>query len=348
MRKMPLTPKLMPKPVTKISLFAAVLLCTGKGVAQTQEVAEDLGRLITDALFFCDQYLTPATDAAIYQSSSGWISSPRERELWDVTLGFHTNVFFTPKRDRVFTINDTDFVFFDIENGHRAAVPTALGNKDQVWLTGMLGDEPMRLETPQGIDMEVVAYPYLQGAIALPFGTEAIVKYSPKVELAKSNYQVYGFGLQHNISRYFKALEERQVHIAVLAAYAKEDVSFNFLNVQTEYGSLGIDQVTGLVDTWQFQLSASQQFWDDLEFMGSFIVNTSNVQYKVSGETGSIEEVVPLQAVLNQRLKSIYQTNINYIGEFSAAYNIGNFNIQAIVAFGKFVNTNVSLQYLLK
>ncbi len=339
----------MHRPAAIILVFFSTLLGTGRATAQnTQQIAGEIGRLITDALFFSNQYITPATDAAIYQQSSGWITSPRERKLWDVQLGFHTNVFFTPARDRVFAINNSDFVFFQLEDGHTAAVPTALGNDKQVWLRGTLGGSPIRLETPQGINMDVVAYPYLQGSVALPWGNEVVVKYSPEVKLEKSRYQVYGVGLKHNISRYFPALKERQVHIAVLAAYAKEDVSFNFLNVQTDYGSLGIDQINGLVDTWQFQASASQQFWDRLEFMGSFIVNTSNVKYRVEGETGTIEQIVPLQAVLNDRLRSIYKTRVNYIGEFSAAYNIGHFNIQTIVAFGKFVNTNISLQYLFK
>jgi hypothetical protein len=342
-------PRLMHKKATNIIALASALLITGRAKAQsTQEIAADIGRLITDALFFSDRYITPAADAAVYQQSSGWISSPRERGLWDVTFGLHANVFFTPKRDRVFSISNSDFSFFEFEEGSSASLPTALGNDKQVYLTGMLGNDPVRLETPEGIDMETVAYPYLQGSVALPWGNELVVKYSPKVKLEKSNYQVYGFGLKHNISRYFPELKERKVHIAVLAAYAKEDVSFNFLNVQTDYGSLGINQINGLVDTWQFQVSASQQFWDDLEFMGSLIANTSEVKYKVSGETGTIEEIVPLQSILNQRLETIYKTRVNYIGEFSAAYNIGNFNIQTIVAFGKFVNTNVSLQYLFK
>jgi len=330
-------------------MIAAALFCSGGLAAQsTQQIIADMGRLIDDALFFSDQYITPITDAAVYQSSSGWITTPKKRDVWEVSFGFHANIFFTPKSDRLFVINNSDLTFFQLEDGTSAAVPTALGNKNQVYLTGMLGDSPVRLETPQGIDMETVAYPYLQGSVGLPFGTELVVKYSPHVKLKKSEYQVYGFGLKHNISRYFKNLEAQRIHIAVLASYSKEDVSFNFLNVQTNYGSLGINRINGLVDTYQFQLSASQEFWDNLEFMGSIIGNTSNVKYRVGGETGSIEQIVPLQAVLNQRLREIYKTRVNYIGEFGTTYKLGNFNIQGIVAFGKFVNTNLSLQYLFK
>ena len=340
----------MRKQVLKITgVTSLLLLCTGRLSAQTDvaQVAQQIGYLIDDALFFSDQYVTPATDAAIYQSASGWITSPKKTELWDVSFGLHTNVFFTPYRDRNFVIKNSDFTFFKLEQGTSASVPTALGNDNQVYLSGTLGDSPLRLKTPEGMNMNTVAYPYLQASVGLPFGTELIVKYSTKVKLKKSDYQVYGIGLKYNFSQYIKSLEAQKIHLAVLAGYGKEDVSFNFLNVQTDYGTLGINTISGTVDTWQFQLSASQEF-GDLEFMGSFIANVSDVKYKVKGETGTIEQIIPLQKVLNKRLEEIYKTRTNYIGEMSCKYNIDKFDVQTIVAFGKFVNTNVSLTYSFK
>ncbi|KGO92589.1 DUF6588 family protein [Flavobacterium subsaxonicum] len=336
--------KLTHKPFIKTIVIAAILLCTGRVGAQTEEL-EQVGRLISDALFFSDQYITPATDAAVYQAASGWITSPKKPELWDVTLALHTNIFFTPQRDRKFTIYNSDFTFFQLEEGTSATVPTALGNKDQVYLSGQLGDSEIRLETPQGMNMQVVAYPYLQGSLGLLYGTELVIKYSPQVNLKKSDYQVYGFGLKHNVSQYFKSLFDKKIHLAVLGAWSKEDVSFEFLNVKTDYGTLGINQINGLVDTYQLQASGSKEF-GNFEVMGSFMYSVSDVKYKVGGETGTIEETIPLQQILNSRLKSIYKTRINYIGEAAIKYNIGKFNVQTILAFGKFLNTNVSLQYL--
>jgi len=328
--------------VTNI-LIAAALLCTGRAGAQTQEI-EQIGRLINDAIFFSDQYITPATDAAVYQSASGWISSPKQDSLWAVHVAVHANVFFTPQRDRTFVIHNNNFTFFQLENGTSATVPTAIGNDQQVYLAGQLGNSPVRLETPQGIDMKTVVYPYLQGSVELPKGFELVVKYSPKVKLKKSEYQVYGAGLKYNFSHYITRLREKKIHLAVLAAYSKEDVSFNFLNVQTDYGSLGITNINGLVDTWQGQVSGSKEF-GSWEAMASFMVSRSAFEYKVSGETGSIEDIVPLQSILNTKLETIAKTKYNYIGEAAIKYNMGKFDIQTILAFGKFVNTNVSLQY---
>ncbi len=339
-------PILMRKPLLKGLLAAGLFVTAGKVAAQSDMVViEQMGHLIDDALFFSDKYVTPATDAAVYQASSGWITSPKKRDMWDVSIGLHANIFVTPQSDREFTIYNSDFSFFQLEEGTSAVVPTALGNDEQVYLSGQLGDSEVRLETPQGIDMQTVAYPYLQGSVALWYGTEVVVKYSTKVKLKKSNYQVYGFGLKHNISQYFKQLEAKKIHLAVLAAYSNEDVSFNFLDIETDYGTLGISEINGLVDTWQFQLNGAKEL-GKFEVMGGFIVNTSDIEYKVGGEKGSIEEILPLQSVLNTRLKEIYKTRVNYIGEASISYKFNNFSIQSILAFGKFVNTNISLQYL--
>ena len=329
-------------------LFAVFLFFTGRAAAQSNDVAiQQLGHLINDALFYCDQYVSPATDAAIYQASSGWVTSPKKKDLWKVSLGLHTNVFFTPGSDRHFDINNSDFEFFQLEEGSTADVPSSLGGDHQVYLIGTLGESPVTLETPEGMNMEVVAYPYLQGSIALWGGTELIAKYSTYVRLKKSDYQVYGFGIKHNLSQYFPSLEANKTYFSVLAGYANEDVSFSFLDISTDYGTLGISTINGIVDTWQFQLNGAKEFgrW---EAMGGFIVNTSHVKYKVGGKKGTIEEILPLQDVLNLRLEEIYKTRVNYIGEAAIKYNLGNFNIQTILAFGKFVNTNISVYYIFK
>ena len=335
---------LMRKYVFSNIIITVLLFCTGKMASQAEEL-QQIGHLLNDALFFSDQYVTPATDAAVYQSVSGWIRSPKEPEVWEVGMALHANVFFTPQQDRTFTIHNSDFSFFQLTEGTTATVPTAVGNNHQVLLTGQLGDSEVRLKTPEGIDMKTVAYPYLQGSLGLPFGSRLIIKYSPQVNLKKSDYQVYGFGLMHNVSRYFSLLQRKKINIAVLAAYSKENVSFNFLDIKTAYGTLGINTIQGLVDTWQFQGSVSKEF-GNWEAMSSFMVTRSDIKYKVSGETGTVEEIIPFQSIVNTRLKEIYKTRVNYIGEAGLKYNIGKFNVQTMLAFGKFVNTNVSLQYI--
>lgn len=315
-----------------------------KSNAQSPSELEQVGYLLNDALFYSEQYIIPATDAAVYLSSSSWVNSPKKKELWDVTLALHGNMFFVPKKDRDFEIKNADLQFFEIENASSATVPTALGNDNQIYLVGDLGGEQVRLKTPKGINQEIIFHPYLQTSIGLPFGTELIARYSTKTKLKKGDYQVYGFGLNHNISQYFKILEEKNINISTAVIYSKEEITFDFLDIDTAYGNLGINQLSGLVDTFHFQLSASKEF-KKLEIITSLVVNTSSFEYVVGGEKGEIEDAFPLQQTVNTLLERIAKDNVNVLGEISARYQIEKIFLQSSFAFGKFANLNLGVQY---
>lgn len=332
--------------LVKSGIIAIMLSCFTAN-AQSEETIQDFNNLIDDAIFFTDKYITPATDAAVYQAASGWMSTPKKANLWDFTLGLHVNTFLVPQSDRQFRLSNSDFSFFAIDGADSAITPSALGSDEFVTLIGTLNDEPVEVKSPEGVNRETIIYPYLQGALGLWKGTEVIAKFSPEITLKHVNYQVYGIGLKHNLSQYFKKLEAKKINIAALAVYSKEDITVEFLDVQTGYGNLGFTSLNSLIDTWQFQLSAAKEF-KKLELSAGFIMNTSNFEYEIQGKKGEIEEIIPLHEIVNDRLKEIYKTKSNYIGELSARYQFSRFYLQTSIAFGKFVNSNISLQYKFK
>ena len=111
-------------------------MVSSKSFSQTpslEQMIQQVSLFLNDAVLYSDKYITPATDAAVYQASSGWMTSPKKRKLFDVPLAINTNVFFVPHRDRSFQINKSDFSFFSIQNANgenvtSATVPTALGS----------------------------------------------------------------------------------------------------------------------------------------------------------------------------------------------------------------------------
>ena len=319
------------------------LLVSNISFSQTAQELEDLGLLIDDALFFSNKYITPAADAAIYQATSGWMTSPKKRKIWDVTLGIHFNAFLVPNKDREFVINNSDFTFFQIENASSATVPTALGNNNQVNLIGQIGTTPVRLKTPEGVNEEVVLYPHFSGSVALWYGTELVLKYAPKTKLKKGDYQVYGFGFKHNFDQYFKALQAKKINLAGLVCYSNENISFDFIDPQTSIGTLGINRITGLVGTWQLQFNASKEY-KSFEIITGIIANVSDVKYKFTGDVPP-NQAIPTQSLFNERLKEIYKTRTNFLGEVSCRYKINKMYLQSTFAFGKFVNSNIALQY---
>ncbi len=329
--------------IATIVLFLLVVT-TNQLKAQSTEVFEQIGYLLNDALLYSDKYITPATDAAVYQASSGWITSTKKKELGEVTFGVNANLFFVPKSDRTFTISNNDFDFFTIEGQNSVQVPTALGNDDQYNLVGDLGGSEVRLKSPEGVNEETVFYPYLQAGIGLWYGTEFLVKFSPKTKLKKGDYQVYGAGLKHNLDQYFSENFNKTIHVSALVAYSKENLSFDFVDIQSAYGTLGINSLGSSIDTYQTQLNISKTH-KNLEVIWGVIFNVSDFNYKFDGEKGTIEDIIPLQDILNERMKDLSKTKRNLMGEFSTRYQFNKFFLQGTIAFGKFVNTNASIQY---
>jgi uncharacterized protein DUF6588 len=337
----------MPKLLLVKGGIIAIVLSAFTANAQSDETFQELNNLIDDAIFFTDKYITPATDAAVYQAASGWMSTPKKSDLWDFTLGIHVNSFIVPESDRQFRLSNSDFSFFTIEGTDSALTPSALGNDEFVTLTGTLNNEPVTLKSPEGVDRETIIYPYIQGALGLWKGTEIIAKYSPEITLKHVNYQIYGVGLKHNLSQYFKKMEAKKISLAALAAYSKEDITVEFLDVETGYGNLGFTSLNSVIDTWHFQLSAAKEF-KKLELSGAVIMNNSDFEYEIQGEKGEIEEIIPLHSFVNKRLEKINKIKYNYIGEVSARYQFSRIYLQTSIAFGKFVNSNISLQYKFK
>jgi hypothetical protein len=333
----------------KYFMIGICLHFSSKSLSQNADTFVQIGRFLNDATMYSEKYITPATDAAVYQASSGWMTSPKKRKLFAVTFAINTNVFFVPRQDRNFQVNNSDFSFFTIQNTNgetvsSATVPTALGNDTNYYLVGQIDTNPIKLAAPNGVNEEKIVYPYAQGSIALWKGFEVVGKYSTKVKLVRGNYQVYGFGLKHNFSQYIESLNRHKINFAALLAYSKEEISFDFLDTYTSYGNLGINEITGKVNTYQFQISASKD-WRKFELMVSSITNVSDFKYALTGPSGQIESFIPVQYILNEKLKEIYKTKLNSITEISGRYRFSKIYVQTSLAFGKFVNTNLSVQY---
>jgi hypothetical protein len=327
-----------------VRTYLIVALLTFSSVRSQDAGILDYLPVIEDAIFFTDKYITPANDAAVYQAASGWMVTPKKRAFGDVTLALNFNYFFVPKSDRSFRISNSDFFFFKIDDSDTAITPTALGNDQYVTLRGTManGDE-ITMKSPEGIDRENIMYPYIQGSVALWKGTEVIAKFAPRTVLKHVLYQVYGAGLKHNLNQYFA--NPGKYHFAALGAYSREDVSVEFMEVQAgSAGSLGLNSLNTVIDTWQLQVNASRDI-GKLELSAGMIYNYSDFVYALDGNKGDFEYASQLRGYLNSRFEKLSKTKSNYIGEVAGRYDFRKVFVQGTVAFGKFVNTNLSVQY---
>jgi hypothetical protein len=79
----------------------------------------------------------------------------------------------------------------------------------------MVANPNYPLETPKELIKKQLFILIFQVQYELGYGFEVLAKIcSTKTKLKRGEYQVYGFGLKHNISQYIKILEAKNIHFA--------------------------------------------------------------------------------------------------------------------------------------
>ena len=338
-------PKLMLKLKNIIAVFA-LLFFSNSAFAQFEDLTEDVDNFVKDAVFYSDKFIGPSLDAVIYQSAPLWMTTPKKQGFGAVTLGLHGNAFFVPKANRSFTVNQSDFSFFNLPNGQTTVeAPTGLGGEVDYSFTGNLGVLPISISAPEGVNQEQVIYPYLQAGVELWGGLEVMGRYSSKVQLKKGSYQMYGFGIKYNISQHMPFLERNNIALAALLAASYEDLSFDFIETDVELlGDVGVSEIVGEVENWQFQVSGSKA-WGKFELMLSSITVLSNTNYYLQGEESTFSQLIPLAEILNTEIAKKDGRRFNSIHEVAGRYTLGDFSIQSGVLLGKFFNINLGVQY---
>jgi len=312
---------------------------------------QHLDDFFNDVVYYTNNFVSPATDAAVYQSSSGWVYSAKKQKPWTATIGVHSNVFFIPKSDREFLLTTNDFSFLKIQDGNSHTIPTALGNGTQINIIDSYNiiNPKYPIQTPKGIDQEIIFYPHLSGSLSLGYGATVLLKYAPKTDIKNGFYKVYGIGLQYNMSQHIKLLESNYINLSMAISNSVENIAFEFQNSSASFALLGFNRINGDINSWQFQTNVSKEY-KNFEFMLGSLVNVSDFKYKFSGDNRTEEESLKInglrpQEFFNQRLKAIYKTKINSIFEASITYKWNRMFFQSSIAFNRFVNTNFSIHY---
>ena len=91
------------------ALLGFLIFPVSASFSQSIPTIQEANSFINDAIFYSDKFITPAADGVVYQTSSAWMTSPKKRDLWDFTLGVHTNLFFVSNKEKDFQIKNSDF-----------------------------------------------------------------------------------------------------------------------------------------------------------------------------------------------------------------------------------------------
>ena len=298
---------------------------------------DDVSDIAEDLVFLADKYVSPAADASVYQFSGGWYTSARKKELWDLEVSLQGNLLFIPNKSKGFIFSESELRNLSIKGEETSTrTPTALGGKDIVVLEGSLGDDIFEFDSPQGIDESYVKHAQFQASLGLWLGTTLIGRFSPKIQINKTYYQILGFGLQHNISQWIPGMNQSSFSLAGLITYSFYTVGDKFTPVNLPIGELNSVIVDG--QSCMFNIIATKEL-EKFSFSTAIGVTSSKFDYKVGGNGDIIINA------LNQALDTLNESKTNIKGDFGIDYRFYDFSVNTMLTLGNYSNLIFGFNY---
>lgn len=299
---------------------------------------EDVGAIAEDLVYLADEYVSPAAEASVYQSSGGWYTSAKKKDLWDLEISLQGNLLFIPNKSKNFKIDEARLQNLSIQ-GDIASTPTSLGGDNYIVLEGSIGDDSFEFDSPEGINESYVRHAQLQASLGLWKGTTLIGRYSPKIKINKTYYQIVGLGIQHNISQWFPSIRETTFNLAGLVSYSSYSVSDTFSEVNLPLGTT-LSSVVVDGESFMFNLVASKQFKKFI-VSSSVGLTSSKFDYIIGGDDG----VLRVLSILNKKFEDLNKSKTNFKADIGVDYSFYDFSVNTMLTFGNYTNLIFGINY---
>ncbi|MEJ6791570.1 MAG: hypothetical protein QNK89_02215 [Lacinutrix sp.] len=201
---------------------------------------------------------------------------------------------------------------------------------------GFIEEDAIEFDAPEGLNQSVFNYYQFQASLGLWKGTSLITKYSPKIKINKTRYQIFGIGLQYNISQWIPNAEITKFNLAALISYSNYNVSDEFSPANLVLGTINSINVEG--QSYLFTVLVTKSV-NKFDFTAAIGVTRSSFTYNIGGE-GEL-----LLLVLNKALTTLENKETNLKGDLGINYNFNKFSINSNITFGKFTNLIIGFNY---
>lgn len=323
----------MPRLTCKLNIV--FLLASVMTFAQNQ--FDDINNVAEDLVFLSGQFISPAAEAAVYQSTGGWYTSAKKKELWDVEFSIQGNALLIPNKFNRFFVEESQLKNLKIKGDATSAyLQTALGKAEFVPIEGTIGAGGFEFDSPEGINESIVKHVQLQVALGIWKGTTLIGRYSPEIKINDTKFKLFGFGLQHNLSQWITKADNSSFDLSALLTYSNFNIGDTFSEVDLQLGTLNSILVDG--KTYSFNILASKAL-GNFDISAALGITSSDFEYSIGGEGELILEI------LNEALGGLDGNDAAFKTDVGLNYRLKKFSINSMLTFGTYSNLVFGINY---
>ncbi|MGE0076536.1 MAG: DUF6588 family protein [Bacteroidales bacterium] len=219
--------------VVGFSLFSITLY-------SQEDVVQVLSGNLDDAKVLAKAYLEPFGKSFGTSLNNGWYNSAKPHKLFGFDLTFTAAITVPPSGDRTFDVSKLNLNYWTVQNGSDPNSPTVTGEKKSgtVLTHTATGDN---LTLPQGANLKFLPAPIVQVGLGLPFHTEVMGRFFPKVDInGVGNFSLWGVGIKNEFKEFIPGFKRLPIDVSILLGYTKFESSFDISDGQKlEFNATG-------------------------------------------------------------------------------------------------------------
>ncbi|HUW06486.1 MAG TPA: DUF6588 family protein [Williamwhitmania sp.] len=197
-----------------------------------------------DAIKLSEAYLQPFGKSLGWGLSGSWYNSGKPHGLAGFDLTFSINTVMVPSSDKNFDVNSLKLTNISVVSGESSVSPTVAGSgsgpkvqyQGQVDLGG--GTQTVQFNLPSGGNLSVIPVPILQAGVGLPFHTEIMGRFIPKVSVPDiGSVSLWGIGIKNEFKELIPGIKLLPFGLSAMVAYTdfRSDINVSYKPQTTTY-----------------------------------------------------------------------------------------------------------------
>ena len=186
-----------------------------------------------DANKIVNAYMNPAMKGLIYNMNNGWYHTAKVHKKFGFDLTINLTASFAPEKDEILTFSKLNLS--NQVTPLSATSPTVLGEDNNQALVNVSTEfngvpATAQFEMPKGIKndlpLSAVPTPMIQASLGLPFKSDIILRFIPKVGSDDTKGGLFGIGFKKEITDWFGPMDKTPLHVSLLATYTNMNVDY--------------------------------------------------------------------------------------------------------------------------
>ena len=227
-------------------LLLPLVIAVGIGSVKAQEdIATMLKADLNDAKILAKQYANPFGEMFGNSLNAGWYNSAKPHGVLGFDITFNASIVTAPSSAKKFDVSRLNLNSLSLKPGESNFAPTIAGSKGDgpvmVYSRTVGGTEQtMEFALPPGAGIAVTPMPMIQAAVGLPFNTEIIGRFFPKVEIPDvGRFSMWGIGAKNEFKEFIPGFKMLPINVSFMIGYTQMNSEFDISYKPDTYVSGG-------------------------------------------------------------------------------------------------------------